>query len=263
MSAAAAYDGFAETFADEAAGSAYNALYDRPTVLDLIGDVDGRRVLDAGCGPGLYLTELIARGADAIGFDQSADMVRHARRRLGPAVPVRRHDLDEPLDWLPDATIDLILATLVIHYVHDRVAALRELHRVLRPQGRLVLSTSHPAADWLADGGSYFDARHVDETWSCGLLHRYWRQPLQYWVEEFTAADFTIEHLVEHRPVPEMAHRYPAEYAKFPGPVMAPEPGTARRSRTHPSHPLQGPRSDRPRSDRPTRRARQPPSGAR
>ncbi|WP_329085077.1 MULTISPECIES: class I SAM-dependent methyltransferase [unclassified Streptosporangium] len=212
---AAPYDGFAETFADEASGSAYNAFYDRPTVLDLIGDVNGQRVLDAGCGPGLYLAELVARGADAIGFDQSADMVRYARRRLGPGVSVYQHDLDDPLDRMPDATVDLILATLVIHYVRDRVAALRELHRVLRPWGRLVLSTSHPAADWLADGGSYFDARHVEETWSCGLLHRYWRQPLQRWVEEFTAANFTIEHLVEHRPVPKMAHRHPAEYIKL------------------------------------------------
>jgi hypothetical protein len=54
----APYDGFADTFAAEASGSAYNALYDRPTVLDLLGDVRGRQVLDGGCGPGLYMAEL-------------------------------------------------------------------------------------------------------------------------------------------------------------------------------------------------------------
>ncbi|UQI49674.1 class I SAM-dependent methyltransferase (plasmid) [Streptomyces sp. HU2014] len=211
----AAYDGFARTFAREAAVSAYNAFYDRPTVLSLLGDVRGRRVLDAGCGPGLYLTELVARGAKAIGFDQSADMVRHAHARLGPDAEVRQHDLDDPLTWLPDSSIDLALATLVIHYVRDRIATLRELHRVLRPAGQLVLSTSHPTADWLADGGGYFDSRHVEETWSCGLQHRYWRQPLQRWVEEFTAASFTIDRLVEHRAAPEMAHHHPREYAKL------------------------------------------------
>jgi SAM-dependent methyltransferase len=71
------------------------------------------RVLDAGCGSGLYLAELAARGAEAIGFDQSADMVRHARARLRPGIQVRRHDLDDRLDWLPDAAVDLALATLV------------------------------------------------------------------------------------------------------------------------------------------------------
>ncbi|MFF1343955.1 methyltransferase domain-containing protein [Streptomyces sp. NPDC058290] len=78
------YDGFADTFAREAAVSPYNARYGRPTVLGLLGDVSGLRVLDAGCGPGLYLSELAARGAEAVGIDQSADMVRLARERLGP-----------------------------------------------------------------------------------------------------------------------------------------------------------------------------------
>ncbi|MFF4830031.1 class I SAM-dependent methyltransferase [Streptomyces sp. NPDC001312] len=52
------------------------------------------RVLDAGCGSGVYLAELAACGAEAIGFDQSADMVRHARARLRPSTQVCRHNLD-------------------------------------------------------------------------------------------------------------------------------------------------------------------------
>ncbi len=51
-------------FERHAAVSAYNALYDRPAMLSLIGDVDGRLILDAGCGPGLYAEELLARGAE-------------------------------------------------------------------------------------------------------------------------------------------------------------------------------------------------------
>jgi SAM-dependent methyltransferase len=163
----------------------------------------------------LYLAELVARGAVALGFNQSADMVRCARARLGHAATIRRHDLDDPLGWMPDVDVDLVLATLVLHYVADRVAALRELHRVLVPDGRLVVSTSHPTADWLVDGGSYFEARRVEERWSCGLVHRYWRQPLQTWIEEFARAGFVLERLVEHRPVEEMAERRPAEYAKL------------------------------------------------
>ncbi|MCX5277695.1 MULTISPECIES: hypothetical protein [Streptomyces] len=55
---------------------------------------------------------------------------------------------------------------------------------MLRPAGRIIVSTSHPTADWLVDGGSYFDTGHAEETWSNGMTHRYWRQPLQAWVTE-------------------------------------------------------------------------------
>uniref|UniRef100_A0AAU2JY15 Class I SAM-dependent methyltransferase n=1 Tax=Streptomyces sp. NBC_00049 TaxID=2903617 RepID=A0AAU2JY15_9ACTN len=145
--AEAPYDGFAETFTAEASVSPYNAHYDRPTVLGLLGDVNGLRVLDAGCGPGLYLSELVARGADTVGIDQSADMVRLARERLGPLAHIRRHDLDQPLAWAADATFDVVLLALVLHYAHDRVRTLRELARTLRPDGRIIVSTSHPTAD--------------------------------------------------------------------------------------------------------------------
>ncbi|WP_442813469.1 hypothetical protein [Streptomyces sp. NBC_01244] len=47
-------------------------------------------------------------------------MVRHARSRLGSGIEERQHDLDDPLDWIPDEAVDLVLATLVIHYVRDR-----------------------------------------------------------------------------------------------------------------------------------------------
>ncbi|WP_369780144.1 class I SAM-dependent methyltransferase [Streptomyces sp. R33] len=211
----APYDGFADTFAREAAASAYNAHYDRPTVLQFLGDVNGLRVLDAGCGPGLYLAELAVRGADLVGIDQSADMVRLARDRLGQHAEIRQHDLDEPLTWVADATFDIVLLTLVIHYTRNRVRTLTELTRVLRPGGRIVISTSHPTADWLSGGGSYFDARYVEEAWSDGMTHRYWRQPLQAWVDEFTTAGLLVERLVEHRPAASMRRHDPTAYEKL------------------------------------------------
>jgi SAM-dependent methyltransferase len=211
-----AYDGYAAAFAEAAERNAYNALYDRPAVLDVLGDVQGQQVLDAGCGPGLYAAELCARGAaKVIGFDQSSDAVRLAKDRLGPEVSLRQHDLDDPLDWLPDASVDAAIMALVIHYVHDRVAALREIHRVLRPHGWLVLSTTHPTADWLTDGGSYFEERYVEDRWSCGLHSRFWRQPLDRWFSEFFAAGFVIDQFLETRPTPQMALTHPIDYAKL------------------------------------------------
>jgi hypothetical protein len=60
-----AYDRMGPGFQQHAADSAYNAHYDRPAVLAALGPVAGRQVLDAACGPGLYLRELLARGAES------------------------------------------------------------------------------------------------------------------------------------------------------------------------------------------------------
>ncbi|MFE4632297.1 class I SAM-dependent methyltransferase [Streptomyces sp. NPDC056773] len=211
----APYDGFAETFAREAAVSAYNAHYDRPTILGLLGDVNGLDILDAGCGPGLYLSELAAHGAHPVGIDQSADMVRLAGQRLGPLAEVRQHDLSEPLTWLDDEQFDIVLLTLVLHYLPDRIRTLRELARVLRPSGQIVVSTSHPTADWLVSGGSYFTSGFIEETWSNGMTHRYWHQPLQAWLSEFTAAGLAFDHFLEHQPTASMARNHPAEHEKL------------------------------------------------
>lgn len=207
----AAYDGFAAIFAREAATSAYNAHYDRPTVLGLLGDVAGQLVLDAGCGPGIYTRELVRRGARVIAVDASTDMIAHARASSGGAY-LRCHDLNQPLTWLPDNSIDTCLLALVIHYLHNRATTLADLNRVLTPGGQLLVSTSHPTADWLNGGGSYFTAGHVQEQWSCGMRHRYWRQPLQDWCPDFTTAGFTLTGITEHQPEPAMATSHPREY---------------------------------------------------
>jgi SAM-dependent methyltransferase len=207
---------FAESYARHAEAGAYNALYDRPAVLDLLGDVGGLRVLDAGCGPGFYSAELVARGATVVGFDASPEMVRLAAERVGGAGTFRAHDLARPLDWLDDESFDAAVLALVIHHVDDRLGALRELSRVLRPGGVLVVSTHHPATDWLRLGGSYFTTEKLEELWHDGEWRVcYWRQPLTATCDEFAGAGFLIERVLEPRPVPEMAARFPDDYAKL------------------------------------------------
>src|SRR5262245_24378081 len=76
-----AYDRMGLSFEQNGADSAYNAHYDRPAVLAALGPVTGRRVLDAACGPGLYLRELLERGAEVTAFDASPVMVSLARQR--------------------------------------------------------------------------------------------------------------------------------------------------------------------------------------
>jgi SAM-dependent methyltransferase len=198
------YDVFADEYLQHAQAGLFNAHYDRPACRSLLGDVDGVTLLDAACGPGLYAEELAARGAQVIGFDQSPRMVELAQQRV-PTGTFRTHDLAYPLDWLDDQTVDRVLFALALEYVDDRIAALREFRRVLRPGGALVLSRLHPTGDWLRHGGNYFQPRVIDETWSRGWRVRYWLTPLEQTCDEITQAGFLIERLLEPRPVPAAA----------------------------------------------------------
>lgn len=208
------YDVFADEFLLHARDGLFNAHYDRPACLDLLGDVAGRSVLDAACGPGLYAEELVARGADVTGFDQSPRMVEICRQRV-PTGRFLVHDLAQPLDWLPDGCVGAVLFALALEYVDDRVAALREFRRVLRPDGALVLSRQHPTGDWLRHGGNYFEARVIEETWSRGWRVRYWLAPLEQTCDELRDAGFLIERLVEPRPTKAAADLNPEKYAEL------------------------------------------------
>ena len=83
------YDSFAEAYSAMNEASLINAHYERPALLDLAGDVAGRRILDAGCGSGPLFAALRDRGAVVTGFDSSAGMLELARRRLGDDADLR------------------------------------------------------------------------------------------------------------------------------------------------------------------------------
>jgi SAM-dependent methyltransferase len=209
------YDPFADEYEEHALNAPYNALYDRPATLELIGDVDGKRVFDVGCGPGIYVAELIDRGATVTGCDASARMIALAKARAGDAADLRVQSLEEPFGWLADASIDVVVAALVYHYINDRPAFLTEVQRVLTPDGVLVISTHHPAADWHRLGGSYFSVEAVTETWSKGWEITAWRMPLTQLTTEFAQAGFVIERVVEPTPQPDMAEKHPETYARL------------------------------------------------
>jgi ubiquinone/menaquinone biosynthesis C-methylase UbiE len=211
------YDRMGLSFQLHAADSAYNAHYDRPAVLAALGPVAGRHVLDAACGPGLYVHELLERGANVTAFDASPVMVSLARERTPAEVRIDQAALGEPLPY-PDDAFDLIVCALAIHYASDRAAAFAEFCRVLRPGGAAVVSTQHPVMDWLRKGGSYFQATLETDIWHTPSGD----QPVQFWRESLsglcgaaTGAGFLIERLLEPEPAETMRDSYPEDYEKL------------------------------------------------
>jgi SAM-dependent methyltransferase len=105
-----------------------------PRFADFAAVAGGQRVLDVGCGPGALTAELVRRlGADAVSaVDPSEPFVEAARGRH-PGVSVERAAAEE----LPfrDHEFDAALAQLVVHFMGDPVAGLREMARVTRTDG--------------------------------------------------------------------------------------------------------------------------------
>jgi SAM-dependent methyltransferase len=207
----------AAAYARVTAANVYNAAYERPAVREVLGDVRGRDVLDAGAAAGEHSAWLVAHGARVVALDASEAMVRLARARLGGAATVLCADLARPLP-LADASFDVVLSSLTLHYLEDWIPTLRELARVLRPGGRLVLSTHHPA---LTDdpNADYHAVRVVEEGWDgfaeSPVPMRFYHRPLERIVGDVLAAGFVLRALREPRPSAEAAVRDPAAAARL------------------------------------------------
>ncbi|HEX7068913.1 MAG TPA: methyltransferase domain-containing protein [Candidatus Limnocylindria bacterium] len=132
-----------------------------PQMADL-GDAEaGQRVLDVGCGPGALTSELVARvgAASVAAVDPSPPFVEAARERH-PGVDVRQASADAlPFD---DGAFDAALAQLVVHFMPDPVAGLREMARVTR-QGGVVVACVWDHAGGEGPLGAFWNAvRELD-----------------------------------------------------------------------------------------------------
>jgi ubiquinone/menaquinone biosynthesis C-methylase UbiE len=103
----------------------------------------GERVLDAGCGTGRSFGAMLAQGAELVGVDFSAGMLRVARRKH-PAAALVQADLQR--GWpFRDGSFDTVVCALVGEHLGELDRVFGETRRVLRPGGRLIFSVYHPA----------------------------------------------------------------------------------------------------------------------
>jgi len=213
------YDRMGERYAAHAEANPYNALYDRPAILALAGDVAGQRVLDVGCAAGALAAAFVGRGAEVLGIDASRTMIELAERRLAGRARFRVADVSRPLDFAASGSIDLVAASLVMHYLVDWVPTLREFRRVLAPGGRVVLSTHHPGEDWhWFERPNYFAIEQVVDRFPIGdetTEVRFYRRPLSAVFAAIREGGFQVDELAEPVPLPECAERFPEVYASL------------------------------------------------
>lgn len=135
-----AYSLWAPTYGDEPDNPLMRIEQD--AMLPLWPVVEGRVVLDLGCGSGRYLKRLRAAGARVVvGLDLAAAMLRRSRRFGSALVEGQMAALP-----FPSATFDLVLSSLAIGHEPWLVRTVAEMARVLRPEGTVLYSDMHPEA---------------------------------------------------------------------------------------------------------------------
>lgn len=206
-----AYDAIADEYAAEVETNAYNADLEMPATTALVPDVDGTRVLDAGCGTGVYTEWLLDRGADVVGVDVSEAMLAHARERVGDRAELVRADLGEPLEFAVDDSFDGIVSSLALGYVEDWRRTFAEFTRILAPGGFLVFSVKHPL-DALDEDANYFDVERRTKEWSTDVP--YYRRPLSEILGPLVDTGFRIDEVAEPQPTDDFAEKRPERYEK-------------------------------------------------
>ena len=215
-----AYNDLAEAYAALVDTKPHNAYYERPATLSLLPDVNGKRVLDAGCGPGVYAEWLVAHGGIVVAFDANEKMVALAKQRLGEKVQVLQANLEAPLDFLSDTSFDGVISPLVMDYVKVWEPVFREFHRVLKPGGYLVFSMEHPYMKYATHHliSNYFKVERVEYVWrgfGKPVSVPSYRRPLSAVINPLLQAGFILDQILEPLPTEEFWERDPEDYEEL------------------------------------------------
>jgi SAM-dependent methyltransferase len=195
-------------------------VLDKP-MLDACGEVRGLTVLDSGCGEGRFSRVLIDRGADRVlGLDFCEPMIIAAKALNAGRDEYRVADVQD-LSFLGDHIFDLAVSYLNQCDLPDFAVNNREIFRVLRPGGRLIVANLHPMRSatgaWqTADDGTKQHAildRYLDEgerRWKMmGVEFTNFHRTLSTYVRSYRDSGFTIEEITEPTVQKDGLMRYP------------------------------------------------------
>jgi len=177
---------------------------EEPVVREALGEVRGVSVLDLGCGTGRHALSLAAAGASVTAVDFSEGMLAEARRKPGAsAVRFVVHDLHRPLPF-DAAAFDRVVSGLVLEHLHDLGFVFGEARRVLKPDGRAVVSAMHPAMCLKGAFARFTDPATGEKVRPGSVAH-----PIGDFVMASVRAGFALESIVERAPDQSFAARFP------------------------------------------------------
>ena len=188
-----------------------NNIIEKPILLELIGNVTAKRILDLGCGDAEIGVELLQQGgASYVGVEGSENMTLAAAKNLeGTTGQVIHSSMEE---WQPQPEqYDFVISRFALHYLEDLMNVFQKIHSSLVPGGSFIFSVQHPIltsstksaeasgkrTDWIVD--DYFNQGERSEPWIGKKVIKYHRTVEEYF-RLLLAAGFVVDDLREGTP---------------------------------------------------------------
>jgi SAM-dependent methyltransferase len=188
-----------------------NNRIEKPVLLELIGDIEGKRVLDLGCGDAKFGMELLQNSCISYdGVEGSENMVNEAIKNLKGTKGKVHHSSMEKWNFQTE-NYDLVVSRLALHYLADLRDVVKGVHRSLTKNGRFIFSVQHPVllssiksaeaspskTDWIVD--DYFISGKRVEPWIDKSVVKYHRTVEEYY-QLLKQVGFKIDDLREGTP---------------------------------------------------------------
>ncbi len=140
----------------------HSFLTRRQRVCELAADGKGGRALDVGCGPGIMAEHLTERGFEFYGVDISREMIHQAEAKYGGQKMCHfSTGRVEKLDF-PDSYFDIVICMGLVEYIEDDVAAIKEVCRVLKPGGELIVTLPNRLSPYRIWSRVFFNKKILD-----------------------------------------------------------------------------------------------------
>lgn len=146
---------------NKAQSNDFRMYYIMPYTLEKLGNVKGKYILDLGCGEGGYSRALAHKGAVVTSADCSEVMIEYARNKAHEEnLRIDHHVINaNALNDINENYYDVVLCSMMLMDVEDLDGTLKEIHRVLKPNGIVFISILHPCfkgkeTTWLKNNGS-------------------------------------------------------------------------------------------------------------
>ena len=189
-------------------GDQSQQLIINPIVEKLLGDLNGKIVLDAGCGNGYWSRRLAKTAKQVIGIDFTPELIEHAKKR---GVPSNVEFLIGNLEHTTflDESFDAILLNMVVLDLEDLSSVIREISRVTKDGGEVIISTTHPCFENPPHTQSVRDAqgqkigRTISHYFQTGLVedqpnhYQHWHHTLSEYVNILAENFLFTEKMVE------------------------------------------------------------------
>ncbi|KIF54649.1 class I SAM-dependent methyltransferase [Vibrio owensii] len=190
--------------------SGYNRYLEEPTLRSLLPNLEGKKVLDIGCGFGDFSQYAVKhRASYYLGIDISEKMLSEAMVHKTVSVDFLHCSIEDYS--YPEEEFDVVVASLCLHYIQDISAVFKKIFNSLKSDGTFVFSVEHPICTSLLKGlyetqgeshwpvDNYFNETKREQNWFVNGVVKFHRS-VQSYVSTLLDAGFSIQGFSEPQP---------------------------------------------------------------